>query len=161
MAIDIWHAKLGKKVRVDLTKDVRPHMFKKFAEKIVDHFEKITDPFSVKDAVEVTFSVDQARRVGGIGRWDTTKDYLEIMLENKLLKRVQGPPWPGYIIACTPEEEILATNESIGSQLAGRSYYFIKGLSQRWMLAANIIHYRLSNGPLPWLRRFCNGNSAS
>jgi len=144
----IWHAKLKKKVLIKLKTqqevvDVRVEEFKNFAERVLEKFDKITVSFTVEDAMKAGFSVESARKVGEVGRWDTAKTYLEILAFNGLLKPVAGPPYPAYILACTPEEEIKAQWKSSGSLLAARGYAFVERWSKRRPVAANILNYWL------------------
>ena len=102
----IYHPKLKRRVWVDFTgEDVRPKHFREFAERVLCQFDKIFDPFNV----------EEARKVGGVGNWETAKEYLEIMERNRLLKPVSTEPKPAYIVSCTPQEELLALVESVGS----------------------------------------------
>jgi len=118
----IYHAKLRRRVWVDFRgKDVRPTHFREFAERIIEHFDKIIDQFDV----------EEARKVGGVGNWGTAREYIEIMESNQLIKPVSTEPKPAYIVSCTPREEILALVESVGSRIAAHRYYRVKKIVDR------------------------------
>jgi hypothetical protein len=122
MSTWIYHPKLRRRVQVNLKgKEVRRAQFREFAERILEHFDKIIDEFNV----------DEARKVGGVGNWGTAKDYLEIMENNGMLKAVSTEPKPAYIVGCTPEEELQALVQSVGSRIAARRYVRVQRLVER------------------------------
>ena len=59
-----------------------------------------------------------------------------------MLKETTGPPWQAYIVACTPDEEVLATWETNASKIAGRAFKGVKQLMLNLPIAADILQHR-------------------
>ena len=114
----IYHPKLRRRVWVDFKgKDVRPTHFREFAERIPRAFRQNNRSVRCGRSKE---------GIGGVGNWGTAKEYLEIMEMNGMLKPVSTEPKPAFIVGCTPEEELLALVQSIGSRIAARRYLRVK-----------------------------------
>lgn len=133
--IKVWfyHYKLRKRVYVTIPSDVWPKKFKEFAQTLTRCHDKIIDSFTIKVVAEET----------GV-KYDTAEKYLEILEEQGVVKRHPTLLENSYILACTPEEEFLATRVSTASLLAARRFKRIYKLANRFPIAANIIHYRLT-----------------
>lgn len=122
----IWfyHYKMRKRVYVEI-EDVWPNKFKRFAEIITIHYEKITDHFGI----------NQAAKEAGI-EYETAKGYLKVLAKYGIIKRSPTLKEDSYILACTPEEEIQAKRESNSSQLAAGAFTKVKQKAQDWPLIA-------------------------
>ncbi|MFQ5999900.1 MAG: hypothetical protein ACE5J6_03895 [Candidatus Bathyarchaeia archaeon] len=169
--VRVYHPKSGKRIYLEIPdkirdpetnevidlSDVRPHMFKEFAQAVLGYFKKIKDPipFGHIDLDNVAFNIERARNLFKNKDPRIAKKYLLILYHNGLVKYTKAPPYPSYILACeTAQEEFQAKVESTSSILGAEAYDRVKAWASRRSLIADIIGYRLSNGPLPWLRYF-------
>jgi hypothetical protein len=96
----IWDPEEGR-VQIKLPENVKPKMFLKVVQGIVDTFPKGVE-FTPKDVAE-KFDIKQ----------QTASKYLQEMMKQDLLKPEMKPPVTAYHRGCTPREELDANIRSV------------------------------------------------